>query len=92
MKTNGKKDAPIIVAQPAPADNQPLDLNAAEQLVAMAKERRAKACEAEVQAVLRKHNCALLCRPAGYQGNAINFAVMVMPLENTNQPADPRQM
>jgi hypothetical protein len=95
MSDNGHEAIELFEVPPdplppaPPANNQPLDLNVAEQLVAMAKERRAKACELEVQAVLRKHHCALLCRPSGYQGNSIAFAVMVTPLDNTNQPAIP---
>lgn len=94
-KRNGHKQPAIdITPMDPPVENgMPLlDLNTAEQLILQAKQRRAKTCQDEINAILAKHHCGLVSRPAGQEGNTILFRTVVVALDITNKPNDPTKV
>lgn len=56
-----------------------------QQLIAIERERRAQICHAEIQALLKKHNCRLQGM-ATISGDKVSTQVAIVPLEAAEPP------
>lgn len=70
---NAEPEAPV--APPDPVIE-------AQRIIEAAKVARAQACEAEIIAVLAKHNCMIMWRVKNQSGNQVEYGAVIYPLDN----------